>query len=476
MTSTPPIDLASPIRVHLVGAGGSGMNAIGVVLAEMGHRVSGSDMKDSSGISRLRALGAEVAIGHDAANLGSVDLVARSTAVPDDNPEVLAARQRDIPVLRRAEILAGICAQRRTVAVAGTHGKTTTSSMLSLALVGAELRPSFIIGGDLNEIGSGAVWDEQGEIFVVEADESDGTFLELGAEAVVITNIEADHLDYYGTFEAIEAAFLEFATAAPGPRVLCADDGGAAALAASLREHGHPCVTYGTDPSADYRIVSAENQRYGAGFEVRSPDGSSHRVALPVPGLHNVRNATAALAMAVELGAEPALAVGALERFAGVARRFEYRGDQDGITFVDDYAHLPTEVTAAIEAAKAGAWQRVVVVFQPHRYSRTAELWQDFGDSFEAADHLVLTDIYSAGEAPRPGITGDLLLRAVLDRHPWASVAYLPQRDELRSYLRQTLRPGDLCLTLGAGDLTSLPDELLAPPAQRSDATDAAMA
>lgn len=451
------IDLSGTRSIHLIGAGGSGMNAIGVVLAEMGHQVSGSDLKDSSGIARLRALGAEIAIGHDAANIPRVDMVARSTAVPDTNPEVERALSIGVPVLRRAEILSAICGQKRTIAVAGTHGKTTTSSMLSLALVGAELHPSFIIGGDLNEIGSGAVWDQDGELFVVEADESDGTFLELGAEAVVITNVEADHLDYYGSYEAIEAAFERFATAATGPRVICVDDEGAARLADKLDR----CVTYGTSPGADYRIDDVVSERYGASFMLEVRGVQIGRCELPVPGMHNVLNATAAFAAAVELGAEPQLVLDALQRFAGVARRFEFRGERDGVVYVDDYAHLPTEVAAAVAAGRSGDWGRVVAVFQPHRYSRTAELWQDFADAFVDADHVVLTDVYPAGEVPRPGITGELLLRALLDAHPWASAAYLPGRAELREYLAARLRSGDLCLTLGAGDLTSLPDELL---------------
>ena len=451
------IDLSAPQKIHLIGAGGSGMNAIGVVLAEMGHRVSGSDLKDSSGIARLRAHGAEISIGHAAENLGRVDAVARSTAVPEDNPEVLAAREGSVPVLRRAEILSAICEQKRTVAVAGTHGKTTTSSMLSLALVGAELHPSFIIGGDLNEIGSGAVWDNGGDLFVVEADESDGTFLELGAEAVVVTNVEADHLDHYGSMEAIEDAFRRFAEAAPGPRVICVDDAGAARLAAELDR----CTTYGTAEGADLRISDLRGERYGISFDVTWRGTALGGCDLPIPGAHNALNAAAALTTALEFGADVEKAMAALGRFAGVARRFEYRGESDGVAYVDDYAHLPTEVNAAIAAARAGEWGRVVAVFQPHRYSRTAELWADFADAFVHADHVVLTGIYPAGEPARPGITGELILRAVLDAHPWASVAYLPTRDDLGTYLATHLRRGDLCLTMGAGDLTSLPDELL---------------
>ncbi|MGY9073550.1 MAG: UDP-N-acetylmuramate--L-alanine ligase [Acidimicrobiales bacterium] len=468
MTDSPklaPGDLQRDLHLHIVGAGGSGMNAIAAVLAAMGHRVTGSDLKASIGVERLRSLGAEIAIGHDSANLnllGSApDFVARSTAVPDSNPEVASAIALGVPVLHRAEILAAIAGQKRTIAIAGTHGKTTTSSMLSLALVSAGLDPSFIVGGDVNEIGSGAVWNEEGEWFAVEADESDGTFLRLGAEAVVITNIEADHLDYYGDLATLEQAFVDFAKAADGPRVLCGDDSGVMRLIASLSALGDDrVVTYGRDPHSTYRVAELRSRRTGAAFDIVSPAGR-HTIELPVPGVHNALNATAAFAAAVELGADPNDVVEALGRFAGVARRFEFRGELHGATLVDDYAHLPTEVAAAISAGRDGGWDRVVAVFQPHRFSRTAELWQDFADSFGDADEIVLTSIYPAGEAPQPGITGDLLAQAVLDAHPGAPVTYLPSRVDLRNHLLEMLRPGDLCLTMGAGDLTSLADELL---------------
>lgn len=450
-------DLGEPRTIHLVGAGGAGMNAIGLVLAEMGHAVSGSDLRAGPGMTRLAAHGARVVIGHDAANIGSADIVAHSSAVPQGNVELVEARRRGIPVLSRAELLSGICRRKQTLAVGGTHGKTTTSSMLALCLVAAGEHPSFLVGGEVNEIGSGAVWDTAGEWFVVEADESDGTFLELGADAVVVTNVESDHLDHYGSFDDLAAAFEKFVSRAGGPRIVCADDQQAAALAGRVGG----CVTYGSAPGADYRISSAHSSRTGAGFELVSGTTSIGRCELPLPGLHNVANAAGALAAALELGAAASPMIDALGRFAGVARRFERRGERDGVSFIDDYAHLPTEVTAAIAAARSGGWKRIVAVFQPHRYSRTAALWQDFADSFADADQLVLTDIYAAGEVPRPGVSTELVLGAVLDSHPYASVAYLPGRAELRSYLRTSLRSGDLCLTLGAGDLTTLADEML---------------
>jgi UDP-N-acetylmuramate--alanine ligase len=458
--STSTIDLGSPQRVHVVGVGGAGMSAIATVLARMGHTVTGSDLKTSTGLTRLEGLGVHVDIGHDAGNVPpDADAVAISTAVPPTNPEVRAAHERGIPVLRRADILAAIAATRRTIAVAGTHGKTTTSSMLAVVLLGADLDPSFIIGGDVNEIGTGAAWNG-GEWFVVEADESDGTFLELGAEGVVVTNVEPDHLGHYGSFDALVDSFDRFLGEATGPRIVCADDDVALRLA---KQHG--ATTYGTSPDADYRLVVHESGRVGTRFEIHRDEKPLVEVQLPVPGLHNARNATGALVAGVLLGATPEEAAAALGRYGGVARRFQFRGERDGVTFVDDYAHLPTEVRAALATAKDGGWNRVVCVFQPHRYSRTGDLWRDFADAFVDADLLVVTDVYPSGEAPRPGVTGRLIVQAVLDAHPKAWVAYLPRRDDQLAYLRARLRPGDICLTLGAGDLTSLPDALLDAPA-----------
>jgi UDP-N-acetylmuramate--alanine ligase len=435
------------------------MSAIATVLAAMGHRVSGSDLKDSPGLERLRALGVQVHVGHHAEHVGAAELVAISTAIPTTNVEVVAANARGLPVLRRAEVLAAITAVRRTVAVAGTHGKTTTSSMLALALVEAGAQPSFIIGGELNEIGTGANWD-RGELFVVEADESDGTFLELVSEAAIVTSIEPDHLEHYGSFAAVRDAFERFMATCPGPRVLCADDAECAALAARLRARDVAVVTYGTADDADYRMIDVTRGRSGSAATIVRRGQSLGRLQVPVPGLHNARTALAAFAMTQELGLPREPVLRALARFAGVARRFEFRGEIDGITFVDEYSHLPTEVAAAVGAARDGDWARIVGVFQPHRYSRTEALWSTFADAFEGLDVLVITDVYAAGERPRPGVTGKLIVNAVLDAHPWHHVAYLPRHANVVTYLDRELRPGDLCLTLGAGDLTSVPDEV----------------
>ena len=431
------------------------MCAIASVLRSMGHRVTGSDLRDGPAVARLRAEGVPVAIGHDPANLGDAKLVAVSSAIRDSNPEVRAARNSGVPVVRRSEILPAIASNRRTIAVAGTHGKTTTSSMLALALVEAGVRPSFIIGGDVNEIGTGAMWDS-GEWFVVEADENDHTFLSLDPEIAVVTNVESDHLEnYQDSPAALAAAFEEF-LASSRHRIVCADDRGAARLGEAVG-----ATTYGTGTGADFRMANISLTMPTSEFELWNGRRRLGLVRLPVPGMHNALNATAAIVAAVTAGASFDDSARALARFGGVARRFEFRGDVAGITFVDDYAHLPGEVEAALSAARTGNWNRVVCVFQPHRYSRVASVGSDFAHSFAEADHLVLTEIYPSGEAPRPGITSKIVLDAVLDAHPWSSVTWLPRLDEVADWLETRLRRGDLCLTLGAGDLTSTPDVVI---------------
>ena len=456
------LDLRTPQRIHVIGIGGAGMNAIATVLAQMGHTVSGSDLRDGPGLDRLRAMDVEVHIDHDAANLGEVDAVAISTAIPDHNVEVVEARRRGIPVLRRAEVLAAVARTRRTIAVAGTHGKTTTSSMLALGLIDAGFSPSFIIGGEVNEIGSGASWGS-GEWFVVEADESDGTFLELPRAAAIVTNVEPDHLEHYGGFDQLLGAFSDFLAGTDGPCILCADDEHAAGLAAAAG-----AITYGTADGATYRITDLHSDRDGSRWTIEGPSGSLGSFSLAVPGAHNARNAVAAVVTAVELGADPDAVRRAIARFSGVARRFEVRGETAGVVFVDDYAHLPTEVSAALDAAHDGDWQRVVCVFQPHRYSRTAAVGAAFADAFDRADVVGVTEIYSAGEAPRPGVSGRLVRDAILaGSHPPRTV-WLPHRGDVITWLVDELRPGDLCLTLGAGDLTSVPDEVQERLGERS--------
>jgi UDP-N-acetylmuramate--alanine ligase len=450
------LDLSSPRRVHVVGVGGAGMSGVATLLAGRGHTVTGSDLRDVPVLARLRAGGIEARAGQGADRVpAGVDAVVVSTAIPSTNPEVVAARARGVPVLRRADALAALTAISRTVAVSGTHGKTTTTAMVTRILRAAGWRPSFLIGGDVPELGAGAAHDD-GDWLVVEADESDGTFVELVAEAVVVTNVEADHLDHHGSLDAIEAGFARFLAAAPGPRVACADDAGARRAVARA---GVPVTTYGVAPDADVRIVARRVVPGGSELDVVLADGRAVAVHLAVPGAHNAANATAALAVSVALGVDPAVACQALAGFGGVARRFTHRGEVGGVTLVDDYAHLPAEVRATLATAREGTWSRVVAVFQPHRYSRTQALWQDFGDAFDDADVLVLTDVDPAGEAPRPGVSGRLLLQAVLDRRPHSLVAYVSHRADLAAHVRDLARPGDVVLSLGAGDVTALADE-----------------
>jgi UDP-N-acetylmuramate--alanine ligase len=446
---------APPLRVHVVGIGGVGMSAIATVLAGMGHTVTGSDLKSSPVTDRLGAQGVEVFIGHAPGNVAGMDLVTYSPAVSMANVELVAALDTGVPVARRSAILSAIARSRRCIAIAGTHGKTTTASMLSLALVEAGLRPSYLIGADVNETGTNAVWDS-GEWLVLEADESYGSFSALAPEIAVLTNVEPDHLDHYGTFEALVGAFGRFLQAATSGRVVNADNPESLALG---RAAG--AVTVGTMPDATYAIRTVSTSRAGAGFFLSGPDGDLGRVELAVPGTHNVQNAAVAAVAAMAAGAPFDAVVGALARFAGVPRRFEFRGEASGVTFVDDYAHLPTEVRAALAAARAGDWQRIVAVFQPHRYTRTGSLAATFAAAFDDADLVVVTDVYSAGEQPVPGVSGRLVADAVSQHRPGAPVVYVSSREELRAVVAALLRPGDLCCTLGAGDLTTLPDELM---------------
>jgi UDP-N-acetylmuramate--alanine ligase len=381
-----------------------------------------------------------------------------STAIGPRNQEVLEAERRGIPVLSRAQATAAVAACRRCVAVSGTHGKTTTTSMLALILVEAGLRPSFLIGGDINEIGTNAVWDT-GEWLVIEADESDGTFLALDPEIAVVTNVEPDHLDFYGGFDELVAAFEVFCTGRPGGVVVGADDVVAARLG---RAHGADLV--GTAADATYRIDALAAAGNGVSFDLSVAGDRLGTIAIPVTGANIARNAAVATVAALHTGAAFEDAVRAFARFAGVARRFEWRGEAGGVRFVDDYAHLPSEVRAVLEAARQTGPGRLVVVFQPHRYSRIGALGEQFADAFSAADVVVVTDIFAAGEQPQPGVTGRIVADAVTGNDPGLDVTYIEGRDELRRHLAGLLRRGDLCLTLGAGDLTSLPDELLAAP------------
>jgi UDP-N-acetylmuramate--alanine ligase len=449
-------DLSRVRSAHLVGIGGAGMSGIARLLLARGVRVGGSDLKDSKSITRLRAAGAEIAIGHGAENVGAVDAVVVSTAIPPGNPERTEAERRGIPVLARAQVLAALMEDRRGIAVAGTHGKTTTTSMVAVILERAGLDPTYLIGGDLNESGSNAR-SGTGDVFVGEADESDGSFLLLSPDVGMVTNVEPDHLDFFADAEEVEAAFVSFCRRA-GTVVACIDDPGVRRV---LGEAGVQAVTYGQDAAAALRVTDAESRGRGgrARLEV---GGASVQIALSMPGRHQLLNAAGAIAAAQEVGVDPETAAGALRDFTGVQRRFEHRGSARGAEFVDDYAHHPTEIAATLAAARSDGARRLVAVFQPHRYSRTRAMWRSLGESLSPADVVVLTDVYAAGEVPEPGITGKLLVDALQEASPRTRTIYLPHRSELARFLAREVREGDLVLTLGAGDITSLGDETMA--------------
>ncbi len=437
------------------------MSAIAVVLSALGCQVSGSDIADSPVLDRLRAQGVDVFVGHNASQVSGADLVARSSAIGDDNPEVVAACRAGIPVHRRAEILSAITAMRSTVAVAGTHGKTTTAAMLSHVLVAAGADPGFVVGGVMADGSIGARWSGS-PWFVVEADESDGTFGELIVSRAVVTSVEPDHLRPDRPQADLEAEFARFCAGAADGLVVCADDVGAVRVS-----EGCDRVLYGTGPDVEYRWNGLRRDRHTVVGEVFCRDEPLGSVIVPMPGDHNALNALGALAMARELGVDWPDAVGALAGFGGVARRFERRGEAAGIDFIDDYAHLPTEVACALKTASEGGWDRVVCVFQPHRYTRTSQLWTAFAHCFEAADKVIITDVYAAGEPALPGVSGELIWQAVADAHPGRDVAYVARLDDAADHLADMLRPGDLCLTLGAGDLTRVPDQVISTLAGR---------
>lgn len=447
-------DLGEPRRIHVVAAGGAGMSAIATVLVEQGHHVSGSDRAGGAVLDQLASRGVVVHRGHDATNLGSAELVVASTAVSDDNPELAAARERGVPVLRRIDLLPAFATRQPFVSVSGTHGKTTTTSMLATVLVAAGEDPSYLIGAEVAALGGAARYGG-GRWFVLEADESDASFMAGPRAAALITNIEPDHLEFWGGWDELRRGFAQFLEGTDGPRVVCADDPEAAALA---RVAG--AVTYGVRESADHRIEGLELGPTGARWALVGPTGRV-QVELGVPGLHNALNATGALAVAAELGVDIAAAAVGLGAFTGAARRFERRGSVGGIDFIDDYAHLPTEVRAALAAGRSGGWDRVVAVFQPHRYSRTEALWQDFAGCFGDADVLVLTEVYPAGEEPRPGVSGALLVDAVHAADPDLDLRWCADLDDVVAQLVVELRPGDLCITIGAGDVTNVSDRVI---------------
>jgi UDP-N-acetylmuramate--alanine ligase len=472
MTIRPPAfpssvpDLSRPRRIHVIAAGGAAMSAIALIVARMGHQVTGSDQIDSDAVARLRAAGIEVTVGHDAAALGDADLVFASVAVPPSNVELQAAFARGLDVSIRGDVMEALGSLRRTLAISGTAGKTTTSAMAVVAMRAAGLDPSFIVGGVVRGIDAGAHWSDS-DWLCVEADESDGSHLRFRAEAAVVTNVEPDHLDYWGDEAALETGFVSFLDQARTAAVTCADDAGARRIAQALGSMSG-AVTYGQAVDADYRIADLRIDGLRSSFDVIRRGERCARLELAVPGAHNAANATAVVAVLDRIGIDPEQTADALRGFSGVSRRFEWRGESHGVTFVDDYAHLPSKVAAAVGAAAAGGWKRVVAVFEPHRYTRIRDVGTDFASSFDGADVVVVTGLYAAGQDPIEGIDHRTVSDAVRRARPALTVIDAPTRDELVDVLIGAgdrpglLQSGDLCLTMNAGTLTTLPDDLLA--------------
>ena len=451
-------------RVHLIGIGGAGMSGIARILLARGVAVSGSDAKDSRAVLALRALGARVEVGHDAAHLPDAPAtVVVSTAIRATNPELAGARERGLPVVHRAQALAALTVGRRVAAVAGTHGKTSTTSMLTVALQHCGLDPSFAIGGDLTSSGAGAHHGD-GDVFVVEADESDGSFTAFAPDVAVITNVEPDHLDHHGTEQAYRAVFSAFVDRITpgGTLVVCADDPGVAPLVGQARERGLTVRGYGRGGDPDDGAVLLDFTPDGTGARLRARvRGDEVVLRLAVPGEHMALNALGAAQAARELGAHRDCLVEGLAAFDGVRRRFEYRGRAGGVALYDDYAHHPTEVAATLRAARevAGPGNRVVVAFQPHLYSRTRTFATAFGAALGLADEVVVLDVYGAREDPEPGVTGALVADAV--PLPPGRVHFVPRWADVPEVLAGLARPGDLALTMGAGDVTVLGPEVL---------------
>jgi UDP-N-acetylmuramate--alanine ligase len=466
--STPPG--GGPVGpVHFVGIGGAGMSGIARILLARGVPVSGSDAKQSRALAALEALGARVHVGHAAEHLGSARTVVFSSAILAGNAELVEARRRGLQLLPRAGALAAVMSGRRGVAVAGTHGKTTTTSMLTVALQHCGADPSFAIGGDLNEPGSGA-HHGSGEIFVAEADESDGSFLLLSPYAAVVTNVEADHLDHYADAAAVESAFVEFLSRIDpaGCLVACLDDPGAARLADRARADGLAVRTYGESPAADLRIDGLALTGFSSTYTAVDSGRRLGQVRLAVPGQHYALDSAAALAAGLLLDQSFGCLRAGLGAFSGARRRFELKGTVAGVRVFDSYAHHPTEIRADLQAARqvAGAG-RLVVAFQPHRYSRTAAFLAEFGAALAQADEVVVMDVYAAGERPIPGATGGAVAAAV--SLPAEAVTFEPSWSAVAGQLAARARAGDLVLTLGAGDVTMLGAEVLAELAGRPE-------
>lgn len=438
-------------RIHIIGAGGAGMSALAKILTGLGHEVTGSDMRGGVALNALADAGIPVATGHHPDLAAAADLVVASSAVPDDDPEIRSARAAGVEVWRRPRLLQELTALIPTIGATGTHGKTTTTAMLVTALRSLGHDPSFVVGGEMAGVGTNAHLGSD-PLLVLEVDEAFRTFESVRLVGLVVTNVEVDHLDHFGTEEDLAKAFAAVAANVDGPVVCCLDDPGATAVATASGGR-----TYGVSEGADWRITDVMGSAEGSTFTLQGAPGSV-TVEVPGPGLHLVRNAAGALSLLAEMGTRLADLGPSLTAYRGVGRRFELRGRVGGVALYDDYAHHPTEVAATVAAARALSPTRLVAVFQPHLYSRTQRFHEEFGTALAAADVVVVTDVYGAREEPVPGVTGALVADAARERG--AEVLYVAHRADLAGTLAPLARPGDLILTMGAGDVTLVHTEL----------------
>lgn len=434
------------------------MSGIAEVLLNLGYKVSGSDLRRSEITDRLAGLGGEIFYGHARENIAGADVVVISSAVKEDNPEVLEAKEYLIPVIPRAEMLAELMRMKYGIAIAGTHGKTTTTSMVATLLGHGGVDPTIVIGGKLNSLGTNARLG-QGKFLVAEADESDGSFLKLSPTIAVVTNIDADHLDFYSGIDEIRDTFVEFINKVPffGLAVLCLDNGNVADIIPRVKKR---FITYGLSAQADFRAIDVRLEGFTTSFAVQYRGERLGEISFRLPGAHNVLNALASVAVAMELNIPFPVIQEGFKAFGGVGRRFQVKGEVDGIMVVDDYGHHPTEIRATLAAAKGGWERRLVVVFQPHRYTRTKELFEEFVKAFYDADVLILTDIYPAGEQPIEGVTSEALAKS-LRMHGQRDVTCISSREEIVEHLLRILRPDDILLTLGAGNIWQTGEALL---------------
>ena len=453
-------ELAGHRRIHLLGVAGAGMSGLAKLLhqarpgAASAWKITGSDLRAGVELGELAALGIETWSGHHPERVATAELVVASSAVPDNDPELAEARSLGIPVWRRPELLSALTSAVPTIGASGTHGKTTTTALLTLATRRLGLDPSFVIGGDLVDLATNAHYGKD-PLFVLEVDEAFGTFEFLALRGLIVTSVEPEHLDYFGTAEEMEASFLRVARKVEGPVVACADEPRALALARAVAGS----VTYGEDAEADWRIDQLELEATGLSF-VLAHGNDRFEVSVPRPGRHIAQNAAAALALLGELGHDPGQAAPGLAGFRGVKRRFEHRGTVKGVTLIDDYAHHPTEVAATIAAARLAHPRRLWAIFQPHLFSRTEALFSEFGLSLKGADRVVITDVYAAREDPVAGVSGELVANAARDAG--VTVLYVAHRSEIAQAVAPLLEEGDLVLTMGAGDITQLPTEIAA--------------